>query len=320
VQLWLEKNAKIKVGEEDDDYAVADERPKLEGFKENLYFCIPAIMFTVTNNVHFMIMERLDPGTVSVMWQLKIPLTALLMHLLAMKTQQMRQWIGIVLLTTGVLISQSGTITDHGKPGSVTKAELKHETDAIVGLVLCFISLSINVSANVVTECLFKRTSGSQYAQYIRLYSFGVLLNMLCLLCRDFGSIMNNGIFQGYNAWTLVCILCLALAGFVVGMTIKQLDNIVVVFADVSATVVSSVVSWYYFDLHLTVSFIGGVMVCGYALYLYYSTPEDASLGRMKYQAVKTALEIEDDDDLGLLIDDSDLEVDSDEDLGDFEM
>jgi len=58
-------------------------------------------------------------------------------------------------------------------------------------------------------------------------------------------------------------------------MTFKHLDNIAVVFADVSAMIYVSVVSWLCFGLELTPFFLGGVGLCGVAIWLYYGEKEE---------------------------------------------
>jgi solute carrier family 35 (UDP-sugar transporter), member A1/2/3 len=270
-------------------------------------------------------LERLDPATVSVVWNLKIVATALLLRFAMGKLLSWRQWIAIMVLTAGVLTTQAGSLSavapEHGSTKVVAAAE-KEQSRHIVGIMLCLVSIGINTGANVTCEYLFKRTRGSQYAQYARLYVFGVAMNLVCLVVRDGATVMAGNLFQGYDWWTVAVITVLSGAGFLVGMTFKHVDNIAVVFADCSAMIYVSIVSWLCFGLKLTPLFIGGVTLCGGAIWLYYGGEDkDKASALEEYKAVKTtderspvlrcASEGENPDMPPL--------VDSDEDINDFE-
>ena len=92
----------------------------------------------------------------------------------------------------------------------------------------------------------------------------GVLVNAVCLVVKDMKTIQAGGVFQGWNAWTCIRVFSLGGAGFLVGAAFKHLDNIVVVFCDVSATIVVAVFSFLLFDLQVSVTFfLGGIICCG---------------------------------------------------------
>ena len=276
-----------------------------------------------TNNIYFSILERLDPATVSVVWNLKIVVTALLLRFALGKLLSCRQWVAIVVLTAGVLITQASSFSPMASDAvpKVATVAKKEQSRHLVGLLLCLVSIGINCGANVTCEYLFKRTRGSQFAQYARLYAFGVVMNLACLMVQDGATIMAGHLFRGYDAWTGAVIVVLSAAGFLVGMTFKHIDNVAVVFADCSAMIYVSIVSWFCFGLQLTPFFLGGVALCGVAIWLYYWEPEEKASQLEEYKAVKTtdertpvlraSVEGEDPDMPPL--------VDSDEDINDFE-
>jgi len=143
---------------------------------------------------------------------------------------------------------------------------------------------------------LFKRTRANQYRQYMNLYAAGVLLNAACLVGYDYDHIWHGTVFQGFTSMTVFMIAVLGLAGFLVGMTFKHLDNIAVVFADVSAMIIVSLLSWLMFDLELTFTFVLGAAICIIALCLYYLKPGVAEEeDRAAYQRVSTEADTADD-------------------------
>jgi len=189
-----------------------------------------------------------------------------------------QQWAAVAILTIGVMVSQGG-----GADTASSDSE-----GYTTGLLLCLVCICINVLSNVLCEFLFKRTRANQYAQYMRLYTGGFLANFLCLLAKDTDAVARGDSFHNFNRWTSASVVVIGLAGFLVGMTFKHLDNIAVVFADVSAMLVVAIISWCFFDFQLSASFIGGMFLCVCALWLYYQKESPAELS-FKYQAVAAA-------------------------------
>merc|ERR1712086_758694 len=174
----------------EDPQDAADGQPRLSGLKENTLFLVPGLLFAVSNNLVFLILTLIDPGTMSMIWNLKIVLTAILLR--------------------------------------------------AIGRVI----------------------SGIQLA--------GVVINFACLLIHDGKEILAGNLFAGYSWWTWLVIGLTGCHGFVVGMTFKHLDNIVLVFCDVAMMVIVSVVSWWLWDFKLDLNFAAGILIIAAATYLYY--------------------------------------------------
>ena len=239
-----------------------DIRPELRGWKENLLLCVPAIMFAITNNMYFLIIERLDPASISLLWNLKIIGTGCLLWLIGSTITQ-RQWGGMFLLLLGVFTTQIDHVRD-GLTDHKSRSEDAPHQSYMTGVALCLVAVVLVTCACVLCEYVYKRTRANQYRQYINMYIAGVLVNAVCLVVKDMETIQAGGVFQGWNVWTCICVFSLGGAGFLVGAAFKHLDNIAVVFCDVGATIVVAVFSFLLFDLQISVTFVlGGIICCG---------------------------------------------------------
>jgi len=248
-----------------------DKRPELVGWKENLLLCVPAIIFAITNNMYFLIIERLDPATISLLWNLKIIGTGCLLWLIG-STITHRQWGGMCLLLLGVFTTQIDHLRD-GLTDHKSRSEGAAHQSYMTGVALCLVAVALVTCGCVLCEYVYKRTQANQYRQYINMYTAGVLVNAVCLVVKDMETIQAGGVFQGWNVWTCICVFSLGGAGFLVGAAFKHLDNIAVVFCDVGATIVVAVFSFLFFDLQISVTFVlGGIICCG-ATYVYYIDP-----------------------------------------------
>ncbi len=70
---------------------------------------IPAILYTVQNNIVLLAIEYLDTGTYSILRQLKIPITAILWVLFMKARLSRTKWISLVVLMVGVMMVQTSS-------------------------------------------------------------------------------------------------------------------------------------------------------------------------------------------------------------------
>ena len=243
--------------------------------RENVLFFVPAAIYTVTNNLTFLILERLDPGTVSVIWNLKIVTTALALRCIGRKLTKVK-WFGIVMLTTGVMLSQADRLLKTNPmqidDEAVVAAENEHQR-ILGGLLFCLVAIVAVTGANIFTEYLYKRPSPASaqlqlYARNCWLYAWGMLFNFCVLTYRNKGDFSEA--LVGYNKFTVGSIIFLASAGLLVGATFKFLDNIAVVFADMLAMLVQTTLSVVFFGLTLTMYLVAGALICMISLRVYY--------------------------------------------------
>lgn len=93
------------------------------------------------------------------------------------------------------------------------------------------------------------------------------------VIFKDGEEIAKNGFFDGYNAVVWTAIVFQALGGVLVAMCINYADNIAKNFATSISIILSFLFSVWFFDFHVTFSFVVGTAVVIFATYLY-SGPE----------------------------------------------
>ena len=67
---------------------------------------VPALLYLVQNNLVFLALNRVDAPTFQVLYQSKIVLTALLSVVILGRKLGARQWVAVLLLTIGVVVTE----------------------------------------------------------------------------------------------------------------------------------------------------------------------------------------------------------------------
>ncbi|XP_065637041.1 CMP-sialic acid transporter 4-like [Quercus suber] len=123
--------------------------------------------------------------------------------------------------------------------------------------------------AGVYTESIMKkRPLRNINVQNFWLYFFRVIFNAVYIQYSD--SVGNKGFFYGYSYFTVFIILNHALSGILVTMVMKYADNIVKVFSTSVAMLFLGVVSFIFFDFHLSLSFILDTALVIASIYLHH--------------------------------------------------
>ncbi|OQR85036.1 UDP-sugar transporter [Achlya hypogyna] len=242
------------------------------GWKESLYFAAPALLYTVDNNLAFVILRFIDPATLSVLWNLKILTTAALFRFVLRRKLGQLQIIALMLLVLGVVTSQTKHTVHHGvhDRANATALELEEGTRFMLGIALVAIGCAISSLAGILAEYALKKNPSTPFfLQNGYMYIFGLLFNTAGLLAEH-SNIAANGFFAGYNGWTWTVVLIQAFAGLMMGFIFKYLDNIVCVYTHVVAMMLTMLVSILFFAFELTLEFSCGFGVCAISMYLYH--------------------------------------------------
>merc|ERR1712187_137912 len=83
----------------------------------------------------------------------------------------------------------------------------------------------------------------------------------------------------GYNRCVWMVISLGTFNGLAISLTLKYLDNIVIIFSHALAMIVVSVVSARFFGLSLSVFFVGGGALVLVALWMFYSAQDIGAIG-----------------------------------------
>ncbi|KAF2853126.1 hypothetical protein T440DRAFT_444900 [Plenodomus tracheiphilus IPT5] len=271
---------------------------------ESWKLAIPAVLYTIQNNLQYVAVSNLDAATFQVTYQLKILTTAIFSVLMLGRVLSPRKWLSLVLLIVGVSIIQVPQATAQVKDKAWAARTLEkvhdlgskavahvirsgsyegiHEDraaqvphmNAQVGLIAVLVACALSGLAGVTFEKILKdSTSAKPTSLWVRncQLSFWSLFPSLFLgvIWKDGEIIAKTGFFAGYNwvVWTAICFQ--AAGGVIVALVINYADNIAKNFATSISILLSCIASVYFFDFQVTTSFFLGTSVVLFATYLY---------------------------------------------------
>ncbi|GMF14851.1 unnamed protein product [Phytophthora fragariaefolia] len=254
---------------------------------EAFYYAVPSFLYTIDNNLNYVILRFMDAATLSVLWNLKIVVTAVLFRFVLKHPLSELRKIAIVLLVVGVLTSQSNHLRQmeesiagrgSGSAGS-GETELSEEEaaadksaqDLLIGVLLVLVAVTISSCASVFTEWTFKRKSNCPFLwQNIQMYVFGIIFNAAGVLLVEGEAISSKGFFHGYDGWTLAVVAVNSIGGIGMGFILKYLDNIACVYSHSMAMMLTMLFSMLFFSFSPSLEFGCGLTVLVISMYIYH--------------------------------------------------
>ena len=226
-----------------------------------LKLLVPAVLYTLQNNLQFVAASNLDAATFQVTYQCKILTTALFAVMLLGQTLSMLKWLSLLILTIGVACVQI--------PSSA--ANIAHtEGNYFIGILAVAVACLCSGFAGVYFEKVLKTSSTTSiWVRNIQLSVGCLAIAIVGTMMWDGPAIMQKGFFQGYNAITVFTICIQAAGGLIVAMVIKYADNILKGFATSLSIILSTVASVFVFDFVITIYFLIGSALVFFATYLY---------------------------------------------------
>ncbi|TYZ65482.1 hypothetical protein PybrP1_010328 [[Pythium] brassicae (nom. inval.)] len=259
--------------------ATGERVPANLSLRESLYYAVPSFLYMIDNNLTYVILRFVDPATLSVLWNLKILTTAVLFRFVLKRPLSEIRKIAIALLLLGVVTSQSDHLKKdlkNAKPqapetdDAAAAADSAAPEDAMLGILLVLVAVTISSCASVFTEWAFKRKGACAFLwQNTQLYGYGVLFNSAGLLFEA-SAITANGFFAGYNRWTIAVIAVNCVGGLCMGAILKFLDNIACVYSHAIAMMLTMLVSMLFFRFSPSLEFGCGLAVLLISMYLYH--------------------------------------------------
>ncbi|CAF2424698.1 unnamed protein product [Rotaria sp. Silwood2] len=226
---------------------------------------IPALLYTLQNNLLFVSISNLDAATFQVSFQLKIFTTAIFTVLILRRPLNLVQWLALFLLFLGISLVQIENMT------STTS---KHDVNAVLGLISVVSACTLSGLAGVYFEKILKEGSDvSVWIRNIQLGIFGMLFGFLTVYISDGTQMKTKGFLFGYTDIVWIAITVQSAGGLLVALVVKYADNILKGFATSSAIIISCIISIGLFDFQLTFLFTIGTICVIFSIFLY-SKPE----------------------------------------------
>ncbi|EDO34874.1 predicted protein [Nematostella vectensis] len=247
---------------------------------DTLKLSVPALIYTIQNNLQYVAISNLDAATFQVTYQLKILTTALFSVLMLNKSLGRLQWLSLVMLFAGVSIVQlqssstKSSSTSQPNATMAPSANLATKQNALLGFGAVVMSSLCSGFAGVYFEKILKGTSGSVWLRNVQLGAYSTVIGLIGMQLNDGAKIAEKGFFQGYSSlvWSVICMQ--AFGGLLVAVVVKYADNILKGFATSFSIVLSCIVSIYLFAFHASLQFVVGAALVCTAIYLYSTPPQ----------------------------------------------
>ena len=256
-------------------------------------YAVPALVYTLQNNLAFVALSNLSAATYQITAQLKIPMTAALSWALLGRRISRVQWLAVALLCAGVILVQL-------RPDEIRSKRFgqRAQMRPVVGLAAVLTQACASAFAGVWFERVIKqpRADGrgvpSLWTSSLQLCAFSIPLALAALVTHEAKALRDGGPLQGFDRITLLVLLLHVAGGVLVALTLKHADNVVKTFAVSIAIALSCAGSYLLFAAALSPQFFVGALVVLGATALY-SAPDallDAVVARLPCGANGAAL------------------------------
>jgi len=232
---------------------------------------VPALLYTMQNNMLYVALRNLDAATYSVCYQTKILTTALFSVILLGRKLSATKWGALLLLTVGVALAQLSGLSGQESPhvDETPVDEFAQAQSPIRGFLCVMGAACTSGFAGVYFEMLLKGSKTSLWIRNIQMGIPSIVLALLSVVVYDWKNVTERGFFYGYGWVVLAVILLQAVGGLVVAVVVKYADNIRKSFATAVSIIVSCALSALLFDFRPTLVFLlGSGMVVG-SVFLY---------------------------------------------------
>ena len=245
----------------------------LDNMSDTFKCAVPAVAYTLQNNLLFIALANLDAPTYQVTYQTKTLFTALFSRFLLGRQLATSQWVALLLLTIGMVLVSD--LSGGAKAAQQTSAQL-------VGLVAVLGAALLSSSSSVYFEKMLKKPGGAGgvpeaglWVRNIQLGSFAMPLAGLGMVVQDFAFLRDYGPLQGFDGVVWGIVLLNGCGGLLVAATMKYADNIVKCFAAALAIVSGTLLSIPCFDFAPSRLFAVGACFTVLATVIYSWAPKE---------------------------------------------
>jgi len=202
---------------------------------ETLRLGVPAVCYTIQNNLLFLAVTHMSAAGSQVLYQSKTLSTALFSVTLLGKRFKAMQWVSFLLLAVGVALVQNQ---------DSKWASGKASASPVIGAVASIVAAGLSGFAGVYLELMFTRGSTSIWMRNVQLTLFTLPLQTLTVYQSDHAHIARHGLLHGFYASTWAVVGIQVAGGLIVAVVIKYAGNILKTFAAVLAILVTCLVSY----------------------------------------------------------------------------
>eukprot|EP01012_Entosiphon_sulcatum_P017225 TRINITY_DN22021_c0_g1_i1.p1 TRINITY_DN22021_c0_g1~~TRINITY_DN22021_c0_g1_i1.p1 ORF type:complete len:480 (-),score=72.74 TRINITY_DN22021_c0_g1_i1:20-1459(-) len=250
------------------------DRTVLQALRHSLLYSVPAALYVVDNNLFFVVVGLIGPVKFHLFNNLKVVVTAILFRVFLKRRLHVNQWVALLVLFVGVIVTQQADILQKGQLAEgTTVAGLFSSPVVLFGFLLVLIMVTCSSFASIWAEYMYKRDDSENfYMQNIQLYFYGAALNAVAFLVRDYwvlGGVQRWGFFGGFTYLSPLIILGQAVCGFSIAHMLKVQDNITSVFCHAAALLLTVAAVVVFFGFRPSILFFCGSTTVIASMFLY---------------------------------------------------
>lgn len=239
----------------------------IESPKDCVKMSVPGFIYTLQNNLFFIVISNLDVATAQVLYQFRIFTTCIFSVVILGKEISRIQAFSMVVLFGGISLVQFNLSEEetHVHPNAPKNQK------PLLGVIAVLISTFLSGFAGVYVEKMLKSTQKSLWLRNTQLSFFGIIFGTFGMLTKDYNIILEKGFFFGYDNLVLFTVFMQAVSGLTIAVVFKYADNILKSFAASTAILISCIAAVHFFEAHLTLQFFVGAMCVILSIFLYNS-------------------------------------------------
>eukprot|EP01130_Rhizamoeba_saxonica_P005059 TRINITY_DN2038_c1_g1_i2.p2 TRINITY_DN2038_c1_g1~~TRINITY_DN2038_c1_g1_i2.p2 ORF type:complete len:299 (-),score=49.31 TRINITY_DN2038_c1_g1_i2:44-940(-) len=236
-----------------------------------LYSGIPAVIYTIQNNLLYYSLSVIDIAHYTIMIQMKIFTAAIFSVVFLGRRLNMKRYFSLFLLVIGVITINLNLIDFSG--GRLLGTG-KVSTDFIKGMMAVLGGTVCSGLAGISIEYLLK--SSSLWLKNIQFCIYGIGLSIIISFCDD--KVWQYGLFYDFDWVVLLVILIQAAGGILVALVVKHTNIIVKGYASSFSLVISTTLSFLLFeDTTLDTTFGIGAILVVVAAHMYRKYGDETS-------------------------------------------
>jgi len=234
---------------------------------ELLRVCVPALLYTIQNNVIYAALAHLDAVSFQMAYQLKIVAAMLAQRVLLKKPASYARWVSVLILTLGVCLVQlslkegdgdgedaapapapeaaSADEGGSGDPAAAAAAAAAAGRSRTLGLLACLVACGCSGLAGAFMELLLKGSTLSLPRRNLQVAAISVLIAAFHMLNRDADALRAGGFFQGYTPLVWAMVALDAGGGLLVSMLLKYSSATMKNFAAPIGIILNCLLSFY---------------------------------------------------------------------------
>ena len=201
--------------------------------RETARLSVPALCYTLQNNLIFLALSNPSAASCQVLYQTKTITTALFSVVLLGKRFGWRQWL-FFLLAFGVVLVQSQDAKSEQAPEG---------NRLLVGIGAALTAAALSGFAGCYLELMFNKGATSLWMRNVQLALFTIPLQLVAVAQSDLAAVRRHGLLQGFTTLTWLVVFTQFAGGLVVAVVIKYCGNILKTMATVVAIIVTCFLS-----------------------------------------------------------------------------